>query len=61
MGDVMESLEIANMEREVRKAELILNLRRMELRRVQLQDELRRLEENYQATKKALLEMGGDR
>lgn len=57
MGDVMESLEVAKIEKEVRRAELLLSLKRMDLRRVQLHDELRRLEENYRATQKALEEL----
>ncbi|MEM4409326.1 MAG: hypothetical protein QXI19_11365 [Candidatus Caldarchaeum sp.] len=49
-----ESVEIAKLQKHVQLAELELSLRRMELRRLQLQDELDRLEENYRATLKAI-------
>lgn len=57
MADVMGSLEVAHIEKEVRLKELELNIVRMKLRRAQLEDELKRLEENYIATEKAISEL----
>lgn len=57
MADIMPNLDIRKMQINIRISEMELNLQRMTLRKMEIADETKKINENMEATKKVLEEL----
>jgi hypothetical protein len=57
MGDIKPNLTLRKMQIQVKISELNLNLQRMDLRKMELDDEKNKIDVNMDATNKALAEL----
>lgn len=54
MADIKPNRDLAKRRLEVQKSELRLSLERMDLRKLEIADELRKIQDNIAATEKAI-------
>ena len=57
MSDIVPNLELRKKQIQIRISELKLNLERMDLRKMEMEDERTRIDENIKATNKNLDEL----